>query len=175
MANDEWVLVERLAIAADATTKDFTTVLSGNTDLGYKIKASIVRGTTTNAATNYGLRVNGASMAANRRYISASSTTVSTAATAASILTLGLGTNANATLEGGMEYTLNYARTGYERFWRFWGSRINSNTDWQEEFIGTLRMTTPNTATDITSLGIVADQTGGIGANSILELYKKGA
>lgn len=171
MANDEWILVERITIAgAAATTQDFATALNGDVDLGYKVCAFIKSDAAGDAI--FSLRVNGATIAANRRYIQAVSTTVSTAATASAT---GMLTTDVTSDEGAFEAYLSFARTGYERFWRFWTSKSSGSTDYQEEFFGTFRMTTPNTATNITSLGVVSDTASGIGIGSILELYKKGA
>lgn len=168
----EWQFVERITIGSAVTTQDFTTVLDGNSDLGYRIVASIIAGSSTYPA--YSLRVNGATIACNRRYIFASSTTVATAATDSSIFILGLQPTSGTAKEGGFSAILNYSRTGYERLWRFHGTKANAVVDWQEEFTGTLRMTTPNTSTNITSLGVHCNAANGIGVGSILTLYKKG-
>lgn len=168
----EWQFVERITLGSAQTTQDFATVLNGNVDLGYKIVMSVIAGSVTTPAL--AVRVNGATFAANRRFVYAASTTVSTGATGSSAFfgqMQGTGGTAKQ-LTGSLE--LRYARTGYERIWRMFASKVENTTDWQSLFVGTFRMTTPNTATNITSLGIHCDQASGLGVGSIFTLYKKG-
>lgn len=168
--NSEWTLVERITIGSAQQNQDFAAVLSGNVDLGYKIKCFIKNDAA--ASPLYSLRVNGSAMVSDRRYINAASASVSTATTASSNVIMVLGDTAD---EGTFEAVLDYSRTGFERLWRFASSKFSGSTDVLEETIGRLKMTTPATSTNITSLGLGCNTVAGIGVSSILELYRKGA
>lgn len=171
----EWQFVERITITGSAVaSQDFATVLNGDTDLGYRITLSMIAGSAETLDSVF-LRVNGSAIVTDRRYISAAGTSVTTGATGSSVYQLSVQGTGGTAKEGFAEYTLNYSRTGYQRLWRYYASKSNNTTDWQEEFFGSFRMTTPGTATNITSLGIGADTPNDrIGVGAILTLYKKG-
>lgn len=168
----EWQFVERITMGIAATTQDFATVLDGDGDLGYLIRCHFVSGAAS--ASAFSLRVNGATIVCNRRFIEALGTGVSTAATAAATTIAVVEGTGGTAKECYAEAVLHFSRTGFNRIWRFMSSKDSSSTDWMQHFIGTFRMTTPSTATNITSLGVVASAANGIGAGTVLELFKKG-
>ncbi len=162
-------LIEVINISSAVTTQDFSTVLDGDNDGGYIIELNIVNGAA--ASTNYSIRVNAATWAVNRQYIYATSTTLSGARdTGTSIL--AIATSAGDGDEGIAFVRIPFSKTGRQRLAYCEGSHAGSTTSFVELFNMFIQVTTPATTTNITSLGVVASQTSGIGVGSVMRLYK---
>jgi len=159
-----WQLIDRTVVAGAAVqTYDFapTVAVSGNADLAYMIFGFVVNDDASTA--NIGLRLNGAAVANNRQYLTASSTTLAGARD--TTVTFGA---LPTTKSMSFMLWIPKAATGNVRHCIV-TTAFNSSTAIEKHEYA-FDITTPSTATDITSLGIGADQASGIGLTSELNL-----
>lgn len=163
-------LIEELSIGSSVTTADLATVLDGNTDGGYSLIGYIVSDATV--APTYTIRLNGADWAVNRSNIIVTGAAAYTGAYNTTATILGLQANSGTIKKGYFNLFMPIMRSGYDRV--AWGlaSKMNNTTTTVEHSQFTYNITTPSSATNITSIGLSASQTNGIGAGSKFKLYK---
>lgn len=159
-----WQLIDRKVVSGSAIqTYDFapTIAISGDVDLAYMIFGFVVN---DNALTaNINLRINAADIAANRQTMTASSTTLA----GARDTTINFGALPTTKSMSFMLW-IPKAATGNIRHCII-TTAFNSSTAIEKHEYA-FDITTPATSTNITSLGIGADQTTGLGLTSELNL-----
>ena len=168
--NHDWLFVEEIVITSAATIKDFAATLTGNTQGGYLMEFKMVNDSGLTAT--YSLRINTATWAGSRQFLLTTGTSVSAARDTAT------GFVQNAASGVGLISLTNvnipFSVAGDERIAMSEGTHTGGNTTIRTEFLLiNFGITTPAANVEITSLGVVCDQTNGIGVDSVMRLYKR--
>jgi hypothetical protein len=162
-----WKLVEEITISVAAQTLDFTYAIP-STVKSIKVDAHLINDQA--GSTNYCLRLNGADIAGRRQYINSAGAAVS-GANDASVTFAGLKASGSPPDECDGEIVLNYPGTGIQRIINTVASASASSTNTLDNFRTYMDVTTPTTATAITSAGIGASTASGIGVGTMAKLW----
>lgn len=162
-------LVETEVLSAAETTHDMDTTLDGDTMGGVLLAAYIESDATV--AANYTIRLNGADMAGSRARQVQSNTTV-TGVIDTTVTVLGLQANSGTTYKGTFWFYMPFPKSGEDRVAYAWASHNGNTTYTLENSMYVYSITTPSTATNITSIGLSSSQTDGLGINSRFKLFK---
>lgn len=155
-----WALIERKVLAANAQNVDFASALDGDVNISYMVLAKVVPG---GGGGNCGLRINGSAAGGSQQSFRLENTTFTGYRRADLQFDPAPGTT--------QEYVFMFPaiKTGYTRgFW--WTKNNTDGTGGMSTEQGWGLITTPNTATNITSLGFSSSvaATYGIGSEFTL-------
>jgi hypothetical protein len=165
---DGWVKAYETTLGTAATSLTISG-LTGDTAKEYKLETRIVNG--YNGTANYSCRLNadGATNYGDQQFYNSDATTVAAVrSTATSHILLG---NNGALSSLNQSTTIIQAKSGYVRTAiTEWTGGISNTTVTHTRMVGT---SWNNTADEITSLVILADQTDGLGVGSYICLWKR--
>jgi hypothetical protein len=161
-----WIFVEEKTQAANGTTFDFNTAINGDVDGDYMITGQITPAT---SGESFQLRINGATASGQCQYLSCLSTTL-TGAAVASYTIMCHGTQNQPSQ---IMLTLLGCQTGKLRTYNCIVTEQNGSVATKYDYAGLI--STPNSATNITSIGIYSYGATGIKAGTKLTLYKRKA
>ena len=168
-------LIEEIEITGAAVTNfDFATVLDGNNDGGYMIEGFYINDSTA-GNSNLRMRFNAAQCVTDRSFVyqtGASTLTGGYQAGGATPNIVGAEDADGTAVQSAFIFNMPISTTGQERFWSSVSSKAVAGSGRVGIFSIEGRMTTPNTATNITSIGVVSDIANGIGIGSIFRLWR---
>lgn len=166
---DAWELVYSSGEIAAAATSITISGLDGNTDTQYRLLSRFVNGY---AGCTYGICPNNDTTVGNYgyQYLVGYSTTIA-AARAANYGYARIGEGNGSVGDKCLSDTIIYAKSGYVR--TMLTSEISSITGTSVGYVFLWGNEWSNTADNITSLVITADQANGLGIGTSIELYRK--
>lgn len=156
-----WVVVEELTITVAATTIDIPG-LDGDNDGAYLLEGVLMNNTASNSS--YYLRLNGADVVGNRLYLSINPAYDAYRDT---VMTLGAASAGNS---GSFKLEFPISATGTDRYANSHVIRNNNATIFIQRY--GLNISTPNSATNITSIGMRASSVDAIGIGSVIRLWR---
>jgi hypothetical protein len=159
-----WELVDETTISSATQTWDSSTV-AGDTDVSYKVVVRIIND--TGNTIGYLIRLNGANWAGSRQSLTANGSSVSagrdTTMTICQTDTNGIVAAVEVLICGVTGDKRNAYSISSER----------DTSSYQRGYLGFFNITTPNTATEITSIGVGADTANGIGVGSQIQVWRR--
>lgn len=163
-ANTGWVFVEEKTMSVGATTMDFSSTLNGDSDGAYMICIRTIGN--AGGGANTGLRINGATWVVDREYILGNGAVITSA------FQTGVSNCMDTSNAGDSSYcevVIYPTQTGAIRFAKTMSYMNYPGTD--QQFTAVSVITTPNTATNITSLGIYSTLAMQVGTK--MTLFKR--
>lgn len=157
-------LVEERVITTASQTEDFTG-LDGDADGLYIIEGRLVNG--TGSSSNYSIRANGAAVAGSRQILSVEGSSVSGGADT-SLTIVGAAAGNTADFEALMSSSVSGAT-------RHLICRAANEGGTFGILLVNMKLTTPSSGTNITSVGVAASVADGVGVGSIIRLWKRQA
>lgn len=171
MLENIWQCVLDETIDKAITMYNFPVPLLGNTDGGYRLEIEHINGLASGC--NFTWLINFASAVTNVSYYYQIGASIAGAYQATYTVSATV-TNTLASANNFCYTTIDipFSAANYERFCRIILSKASADTNKVHTYETQNRITTPATATEITSMGFRASQVGGIGVGTKFRLYK---